>query len=183
MKKLFFKFVGVVARFMSLFAKPEDLMDDQDLAEIEAKLKDGYCLLSHTNYELTNFFIPGFWTHAAIYYQGNIYEAVTAGVRKTSLSEFVYKKDFVGVFEAPPNFDVTKMPEAIEYIATLVNRPYDWNFVLGSDATLYCSELAYFFYQRCTPGFDDWFKCTSILGSEIATPTDISKNLKMLGKW
>jgi uncharacterized protein YycO len=37
------------------------------------------------------------WGHAAIYIDGYVYEAVTGGVRKTSLECFCFKKDEVGL--------------------------------------------------------------------------------------
>jgi hypothetical protein len=111
------------------------------------RLKPGMVILVHKDYELTNFFIKGYWTHAGFVISDEfIVEAISKGVIKKSLDEFISRVDDFIILE--PGFcDFTVMEKASEYVQMVIGYPYNFTFRSRYDS-YYCSELVYRAYAH-----------------------------------
>jgi hypothetical protein len=104
------------------------------------KLAPGMIILSHKNYELTNWFISGYWTHiAVIASEKHIIEAVSRGVVKTSIDEFFSSIDDFIILE-PAFCCRASMQKAVEYMERFMGYPYNFRF-LPSDRSFTCIDL------------------------------------------
>lgn len=127
------------------------------------KLRDqiniGTVFLTRTHGEISNFFNPSKFKHAAIYV-GTIkndeicyvLEATYSGVKLTDLVSFLTSKDLVYILE--PTFkkaypgDFSKEIQAIAL--SYVGIPYDFSFSM-SGKSFYCFELVANIFKRMIP--------------------------------
>lgn len=144
--------------------RSETLMDDATMRKLLGTIRQGDILLSHENQRLTSIFIKGFYDHAAIVSnRGTVIEAVgdkwvnengvrvnKGGVREVSLTEWLWKKDYVAVIRTKLHpFIVARASEnATKYIG----RGYDYTFNHKNE-DVYCSELEYISYVVEWPNF------------------------------
>lgn len=120
--------------------------------DLRDSLKPGMVFLTRTRGEITNLFIPSFWTHAAIYVgNGYVVEAIGRGVSKTDIITFMLTKDYISVY-TPKGGDPQQMNNAVVWACEKLNTPYDY-FFEGSDKAFYCVELVLDSYKR--KGKDD----------------------------
>ncbi len=149
------------------------LITGKDFRNIEAMAKPGQVILSKTNGELSNLFIPGFWSHAGIISPDgkHVIEAKTANTAKTDLVDFcMINKDYICLLDPVFLSDAAKLAAAIYAEEEEVGLPYDFEMSLSNIKKLYCSELvykAYLFADEKIP-----FKPRSILGQETIVPND-----------
>jgi hypothetical protein len=114
---------------------------------VTGMLHPGMVILSHKNYELTNWFIRGHWTHAAIYIgEHTVIEAVSKGVVKNSLATFLKMVDDFMILR-PTFCDPHTMTEAAEIVKKIVGYPYNFTFRSRKES-FYCSELVYRAYSQ-----------------------------------
>ena len=74
--------------------KPEPIVTVDEVKEALKLIEEGDCILTREDFRLTNIFIPGHWSHAAIYVGNeNIVEAIGSGVRPVNFFEMLLKKD------------------------------------------------------------------------------------------
>ena len=127
-----------------------------DYFKIAESARPGDILLSWTDGELSNLFMSGGWSHAAIYcgtVDGQIQtlvEARTKGVCSTYLPEFVFTKDAVAVLR-PTRIAPSDRQKAVEWAVSKIGVPYDFAFDT-SEKALYCSELVVKAYERNAQG-------------------------------
>lgn len=117
-------------------------MTGEDYFEVKKLIAPGDVLLCRSGGEFTNHFIPGFWTHAAIYAgQDIIVEAVSPHVREKYLIDFLISKDFVAVLR-PVFADEAQRLLAIEYARKQAQDKvaYDYDFE-PNESAFYCAEL------------------------------------------
>ena len=134
-------------------------------------MKPGSVLISVTFGELANLFIPGDFSHAAIYNGAFIIEAKTIGVSKTNFFEFMSSKSHVVILE-PLFCDESAMYDAAKRCESMIGKPYDFNFDPSTSA-FYCSELVSYGYSY----FPQWNKRT-IFGVETVIPDDFYLSAK-----
>jgi uncharacterized protein YycO len=138
---------------MSKIALPNKKITGQTYFDIkkQVSLIPGLIFLTHTDWELSNWFIPGSWEHAAIMLDNEtIVEAVTSGVRKIDLISFLTSKD--GVCILKPSFcGLTEMLSAATWAAGMEGLPYDYELCPG-DRAFYCSELVFEAYNTSIKG-------------------------------
>jgi hypothetical protein len=104
------------------------------------KLAPGMVILSHKDYELTNWFISGYWTHVAVIASDDfIIEAVSKGVVKTPMNEFFSSIDDYIILE-PAFCCRASMLRAVEYMEKYIGYPYNFRF-LPSDRSFTCIDL------------------------------------------
>ena len=104
------------------------------------KLAPGMIILSHKDFELTNWFINGYWTHIAVIASENhIIEAVSKGVVKTNISEFFSSVDDFIILE-PAFCSRSSMLKAVEYMEKYIGYPYNFKFI-PSDQSFTCIDL------------------------------------------
>ncbi|MEI6884988.1 MAG: YiiX/YebB-like N1pC/P60 family cysteine hydrolase [Bacteroidota bacterium] len=110
-------------------------------------LQPGMVILSHKKYELTNWFIRGYWTHAAIYINDKyVIEAISKGVVKKELKTFINTVDDFIILK-PKFCDQAVMKEAVDFVETIVGYPYNFTFRSRKES-FYCSELVYRAYSQ-----------------------------------
>lgn len=133
---------------------------------------EGTILVTKTNGELGNLFIPDFWSHVAIYTgNGTVIEAVGQGVVETDLIDFMMKKDFI-VAVKPKGVTVPEMSEAVKHARTQIGKPYDFSFQTSDIKAFYCSELIQWSYNQVNKFIP--FKEREVLGVKTFTPDDIA---------
>lgn len=150
------KLTGLVASAISKVCKPEPIIQDSDVSDIASKIQPGDLLVSRTDYELSNvvekLLTGSFWGHAAIYLDGYVYEAVTKGVRKTSLEKFCYTKDAVGLGRLPgPAWTPDQLAAMKAFCESKISEPYDYSLIWGTMRKWYCSKLVYFAWKTGAP--------------------------------
>lgn len=125
------------------------LDSDAAVSWLEEHCADGAVLLGRCEWYLCNIMIPGFWSHAAIYHQGKVIEAIAQGVVATDFSAWVKERDAAAVVY--PTFAAAGgMQRAAELAARQVGKGYDWEFKIGARA-FYCAELVWWSYKRAVP--------------------------------
>ena len=180
MKNFLAAVVSPLAKLIAFFHKPDSDVNTLEFVALKAMIKDGDVLVSRTNWSLSNIIMPGYWKHCAIYMNGHIYEAVTSGVRKTSLEEFFFKKDHVGLGRYSDALDSARLATATDVLESCLGEAYDWTF-LGASKKYYCSELVFVALDELYPHLQ--FEHSTILGQSIVTPTDVWNNLIQIGRW
>jgi uncharacterized protein YycO len=104
------------------------------------KLAPGMIILSHKDYELTNWFISGYWKHVAVIASENyIIEVVGEGVVKTRIDEFFSSVDNYVILE-PVFCSQISMVKAVEYMEKYIGYPYNFTF-LQCDGSFTCIDL------------------------------------------
>ena len=121
----------------------------KDWYAIEKNLQVGDVLLSVGKSPFSSMFVPGLIKHSALVVSTDepaLIEAVSAGVVKTGLFDFVKNKRII--YHVRPNFigeDGKK--HATKEADKLLGRPYD-NLFSMENKKLYCSELIYICYKK-----------------------------------
>jgi len=134
-------------------------------------------ILSHKEYEFTNFFIRGYWTHAAmVISQDTVVEAVSKGVIKKSLKDFISTLDDFCII-MPRHCDSDEMIKALEFVQKVVGYPYNFTF-RSREESYYCSELIYRVYLEALKagkaenhfpsGFRDLYNGSIIIPQNLA---------------
>lgn len=186
MANIFIKIVlfilSPISKIVAFFHIPDSDTTTEEFEQIKSLIKNGDCLVSRDKYALSNIFMPGEWKHAAIYLDGYIYEAVTSGLRKTSLEEFFYKKDFVGLCRYAP-LSIAQVEYGKQFLNGKLGKKYDWDFSLSNDDRYYCSELCYLFYCYLFENFHLKFKMSKYFKQDVIRPTDMWKNLTQIKRW
>lgn len=97
-------------------------------------IEPGMVILCHKEYELTNWFISGYWTHVAVMARENtIIEAVSRGVIRTPAEVFFSSIDDFIVLE--PAFCMpSERLKAVEYMEQFIGYPYNFAFMPRDDA-------------------------------------------------
>jgi len=142
--------------------------------DLQSTIEPGDILLAHTEGEFTNWLIPGFWKHAAVYIGGGtIVEAVGDGVRENHLVGFMLSKDFVSVFR--PLFMNNDEKSIMCYFAKIqVGKPYDYYLKSGIEA-FYCAELPWFSIKAGLEPKETPFKMRPRYGELTVVPQDYCK--------
>jgi uncharacterized protein YycO len=117
------------------------------LEKIHPLLHPGMVILTHKEYEFTNLFIKGYWTHAAMAVSHDqIVEATGNGVEARSLHDFIICHDDYIILR-PTFCGPDTMVRASEYVRQVVGFPSNYRFMPGG-RNFYCAELVYWAYLR-----------------------------------
>lgn len=149
-------------------------LGDKEFKKICKNIENGDVLVTRKRFELSNLFIPGYYTHAALYLvrgdHHQIIEVTTKGIDTTSLANFLFSKDYVALLR--PKFIRNKheQQKIIDYAVSYKGRPYDFYFEKGEDS-FYCSELIWRVLRKACPTFRS-FKAKKYLGIETIVPQD-----------
>jgi len=161
-------------------------VDDPFYSYIEKKVRPGDILLSKRRYELSNFFIPGEYTHSAIVTTSEeftppmIVESIAEGVVMKSLAKFLFSKDYVMLIRPRIGTEDERL-DAGNYARRFIGLPYDYYFEAGVNA-FYCSELVNHCYQTHIMEYKHNFEPTQIMGAETVTPMDLYEFFKSRGE-
>lgn len=107
-------------------------VSDKRYYEVNSQIKPGNAILAVDKAKLSSLFIPGKFSHAAIYSgHGSFYEMVGSGWKETSFFEFMKEYDEVMVIGTNLNLDLAW---------SLRHSKYDLEFE-HNDKEFYCSEM------------------------------------------
>jgi hypothetical protein len=139
-------FIRIANKINWRFGRPYQCTHESLYPFIEL-LQPGTVILSHKKYELTNWFIRGYWTHAAVFITDScVIEAVSKGVMKKTLETFIKTVDDFIILK-PKFCDHHTMKEAAEFLEKTVGYPYNFSFKSKKES-FYCSELVYRAYSQ-----------------------------------
>lgn len=147
-------------------------------------LQAGDILISKNHMRLTNLFIPGSWSHAAIYDGMIIYEAVGTGVQKVHPIEWFLKCNDFAVLRPNSKLSERARHEMVAWLRSIEGRPYDYSFDFSTtQQAFYCSELAYLAWANVSK-WNDWtnsFRLRKTFG-EVTVVADDFYNAVKKGK-
>lgn len=176
-RKWFLDLMTPVARFLGKLRNPflgellkiQKSARNQDICKAMATMKPGSVILTITEGELSNLFIPGEWKHSALYI-GNerCIECVGKGVVENSVYDMLSNKKQFCVLE-PMFADGLEMLSACEVATTMIGMPYDYTFTPNAEA-FYCSELIWYAYDNVVE--ESPFTPREVLGVETVLPQD-----------
>lgn len=108
-------------------------------------LKPGDVLVTRKDTALTNYFLPGFWPHAALYVGDmKVVEALKDGVRERSLDS-PFGNDALAVIR--PRLDQEAIHVALQRARVHVGKPYDFDFDFTRADRMVCTEVVYRSYE------------------------------------
>ncbi len=104
-------------------------------------LRPGDVFVTRKEGAVTNYFLPGFWPHAALY-AGNdqVIESLKDGVRERTLQS-PFGNDAVALIR--PRLDDALIQEGLRRARTHVGKPYDFDFDFTRSDRLVCTEVVY----------------------------------------
>jgi len=152
---------------------------DLNLDNIRKVVMPGMILLSRREFQISNFFIDGYWTHTAmIMPREKIIEATAAGVIINELQEFFLKTDDFVILK-PKFCGIQEMEKACSHASEIVGTPYSFDFN-NSDDSFYCSELVLKVYAK-TCGWDrkshhEPSEFNHLCDGKIIRPADLYEN-------
>ena len=119
---------------------PSEIRDQ--LREI---IQPGDVFVTRKEHAATNYFLPGYWPHAAFYIGGNdVIEALKDGVRHRDLGS-PFSNDAVALIR--PKLNSSIVDEAIARARTHLGKPYDFDFDFTRSDRLVCTEVVYRSYE------------------------------------
>ena len=161
----------LIERFFSIFKKPDCKITGYDFVTALANIKDGDLLCCRTDYEFSNLFLPGWYEHIAVFYDGWVYEATTEQVRKVMFAEWMFKKDHVAILRPVKPF--TNMKDGVWFLNQCLGDPYNYNFfAVNTTKSWFCSEYAYKFLCASIDGFAKTVELRLRYGHETVSPND-----------
>jgi len=114
------------------------------VAKAELAMKSmlaGDILLSREKFHFTNMCIGGFWSHAAIYGDGQVVEAVAPCVQLVDFRDWALQKHYWCVLR-PNQKDNTSGRDAFAFAKKQLGYLYDYGFE-RQNKLYYCSELVF----------------------------------------
>ena len=150
-----------------------------DLDPIRKVLAPGMIVLSRSEFQVSNLFIDGYWTHSAMIISGEeVIEATSEGVVINQLTEFLLKKDDFVILK-PKFCGNHEMERACGHALEIVGAPYSFNFD-NSDNSFYCSELVLKSYARSCSwngrSQQEPFEFRNLCDGKIIRPADLYHN-------
>lgn len=150
--------------------RPKTIITQEKYEDIMSILCVGDIILLRTKKRPTNWFIPGFWSHAAFHLgEGVTVDAAFPEVRESTLMELMLRADYIAVMR-PKRFAYSELEKAADYAEQAIGKPYDFMFDPSNDA-LYCSELCWHALKHGKPAWT--FRPEKKMGVFTVTPQDL----------
>jgi len=139
-------------------------------------LQPGDVMVTRKEHAFTNYFLPGYWPHVALYIGENaVIEAKKDGVLVRDMSS-PFGNDALAVIR--PQLDQATIESAIQRAHSHVGKPYDFDFDFTRADRLVCTEVVYRSYEGLG-GLQ--FSLTRRAGRETLSAEDLL-NLALVGK-
>ena len=104
-------------------------------------IQPGDVFVTRKEHAATNYFLPGYWPHAAFYIGGNdVIEALKDGVKHRDLGS-PFSNDAVALIR--PKLDEAGVSEAIQRAKSHLGKPYDFDFDFTRGGRMVCTEVVY----------------------------------------
>ena len=114
-------------------------------ADLLDLLQPGDVLVTRKEHSLTNYFLPGYWPHAALYIGGGrVIEALADGVRERSIDS-PFAADAIAAIR--PLLATEQIDEALARAHSHVGKPYDFDFDFTRADRMVCTEVVYRSYE------------------------------------
>lgn len=173
-RRLLLQIAYPITRFIGKIHLPwsQKKLKSNHYRKVVSLLQPGDVLLLRTDGEIANMFIPGYWTHAAMFCGGDyVVEAVGEGVLNTDMLDTILTRDAVMICR--PSFATEEQRcDAAEWAKAQIGKGYDLFFNPNNDA-FYCSELIWLAYERTMGAIP--FTLRQTLGVDTVVPEDIAK--------
>jgi uncharacterized protein YycO len=142
-----------VQKLLQKCKPPEPQTTYEDAAQVLSLMRPGDILLSREAWHLTNAFIPGYWSHAAIFGGENeVVEAVAPCVRRQHFFDWVLRKHSWCVLRPRTMTEKVKGEVAFAYAWKVLKSGYDYYFADTNDY-FYCSEMVWNAWSEGSPLF------------------------------
>jgi hypothetical protein len=147
--KLLVRFIGDIRVYwggMVLWGGSSYKIKGPDMRSILDTLVPGDVLLRVYNHYIGSIFVPGYWSHAAIYVGDNsVIHMLGHGICKEDILTFM-RCDGIAILRCTkPELIGPAIAKAEEYLSK--GTDYDYGFIRG-DTNLYCSELIYQIFNQ-----------------------------------
>ncbi|MGB7329382.1 MAG: YiiX/YebB-like N1pC/P60 family cysteine hydrolase [Rubripirellula sp.] len=120
-------------------------LPDQVISALSALLKPGDVFVTRKDAAVTNYFLPGFWPHAAMYVgNDSVVESLKDGVRVRTM-ESPLGNDAVALIR--PSLETGLIDQAIVRAHSHVGKPYDFDFDFTRADRMVCTEVVYRSYE------------------------------------
>lgn len=141
--------------------------------------RPGMIVLSRREFQISNLFIDGYWTHTAmIMPREKVIEATAKGVIINELHEFLLNTDDFVVLK-PKFCGIREMEKACCHASEIVGAPYSFDFN-NSDNSFYCSELVLKLYSRSCcwdrKSHHEPSEFKNLIDGKIIRPSDLYHN-------
>ena len=108
-------------------------------------LQPGDVIVTRKEHAITNYFLPGYWPHVAMYVGENVVvESMKDGVLERGMSS-PFGNDSMAVIR--PQLDAATIESAIQRARSHVGKPYDFDFDFTRADRLVCTEVVYRSYE------------------------------------
>ncbi len=149
---------------------------------IHPQLQRGDIILTRRNGYVSNFFIPGYWTHSALYIgtlnrnytKDNlcVIEALSEGITCRSLNESLQVDAFIILRPCISKIEIDK---AIKNAFDHIGKPYDFDFDFNTLDKVSCTELIYLSYRHA-----EVITAHESFGRKFTTPNEILEDFVSL---
>lgn len=152
----------------------------KDVREIIKRIQPGDILLRGYRHYLDGYFIPGRFSHAALYVgDGKVIHSMSKGVFREDILDFC-RCDLVGIYRPEIGQE-----EAIKKAENMIGRPYDFGFDFKDHDSVYCTEMVAAAYSHVAEKLGIKTKIQPFLWGlykkEIIAPDDFMHfNLKLV---
>lgn len=107
---------------------------------LREKIEPGMVILTHKDFEFTNFLIRGYWTHSAmIVSETEVVEAIGEGVTRKSMEDFFSGIDDFLILK-PQFCNDSVMKKATEFAKKAIGFAYNYYFI-PRERAFFCTEL------------------------------------------
>lgn len=169
-KELLFKWAGDTRLSKSPYP-----ISTKQIKVISNHLRPGDIILTRRNGYVSNFFIPGYWTHSAMYIGSRekkysesdllVIEALSEGITCRSLKESLQVDAFIILRPLIPKKEIET---AVENAYNHLGKPYDFDFDFNTLDKVSCSELIYLSYLHA-----EVISAHESFGRKFTTPHEI----------
>jgi uncharacterized protein YycO len=149
------------------------LICSHDYLTIIKEMRAGDILVSRTKGELGNLFIPEFFKHVAMVISSEfVIEAVSSGVIKTHIFDFIRSKDYICLYRPISTIPQETIGNAVSMALSFLGLGYDYTFST-ENKRFYCSELV---AQSYAMNGVEMVSSQNVNGCAIILPTAFAKS-------